>query len=79
MKLGMSTPYVLQFILIGQKIMKGLDVLPSNTSIFTAEVTAIDLALEIIAESDDGHFIIFSDSLLVLLSLHNRKRDNPLI
>ena len=53
--------------------------LPSNASIFTAEVTAIDLALDAIDESDDDHFIIFSDSLSVLLSLHNIKLDNPLI
>ena len=53
--------------------------LPSNASIFTAEVTAIDLALDTIAESDDDHFIIFSDSLSVLLSLHNKEMDNPLI
>ena len=52
--------------------------LPSNASIFTAEVTAIDLVLEAITESDDDHFIIFSDSLSVLLSLHNMKLDNPL-
>ena len=53
--------------------------LPSNASIFTAEVTAIDLALDAIAKSDDDYFIIFSDSLSVLLSLNNRKMDNPLI
>ena len=41
--------------------------LPSNASIFTAEVTAVDLALDAIAESDDDHFIIFSDSLSVLI------------
>ena len=53
--------------------------LTSNASIFTAKATAIDLALDTITESDDDHFIIFSDSLSVLLSLHNRKIDNPLI
>ena len=53
--------------------------LPSCASIFTAEVTAINLALDAIAESDDDYFIIFSDSLSVLLSLHNKKLDNPLI
>ena len=53
--------------------------LPSNASIFTAEVTEIDLALDAINESDDDHFIIFSDSLSVLLPLHNMKLDNPLI
>ena len=51
----------------------------SNASIFTAEVTAINLALDVIDESDDDHFIIISDSLSVLLSLHNMKLDNPLI
>ena len=49
--------------------------LPSNASIFTAEATAIDLALDAITESDDDHFIIFSDSL----SFKNMKMDNPLI
>ena len=53
--------------------------LPRNASIFTAEVTAIDLALDTIAESDNDHLIILSDSLSVLLSLHNKKMDNPLI
>ena len=53
--------------------------LPSNASIFTAEIKAIDLALDAIAESDDDHFIIFSDSLSVLLSLVNKKLDNPLV
>ena len=52
--------------------------LPSNASIFTAEVTAIDLASDAIAESDDDHFILFfSDSLSVLLSL--KKMDNTII
>ena len=37
------------------------------------------IALDTIAESDDDHFMIFSDSLSVLLSLHNKKMDNPLI
>ena len=53
--------------------------LPSNASIFTAEMKAIDLALDAIAESEDDHFIIFSDSLSVLLSLQNKKMDNPLV
>ena len=45
----------------------------SCASIFTAEVTAINLALDAIAESDDDYLILFSDSLSVLLSLHNKK------
>ena len=51
--------------------------LPSNASIFTAEIKAIGLALDAIAESDHDHFIIFSDSLSV--SLENKKLDNPLV
>ena len=42
--------------------------LPSNAYIFTAEVIAIDLALCTIAESDDDHFIIFSDSLCAFIT-----------
>ena len=53
--------------------------LPSNASIITAEITAIDLALDVVSESEDDYFIICSDSLSVLLSLHNLKVDNPLI
>ena len=41
--------------------------LPSNASIFTAEVTAIDLALDAITESDDDYFITFSDSLSLFI------------
>ena len=41
--------------------------LPSNASIFTAEITAIDLALDVVCESEDDYFF-FSDSLS---SLHN--------
>ena len=51
--------------------------LPSNASIFTAEIKAIDLALDTITESEDDHFVIFSDSLSVLLSLNDKKLDNP--
>ena len=40
--------------------------LPSNASIFTAEATAVDLALDIIEEIDDDNFIIFSDYHLTI-------------
>ena len=53
--------------------------LPDNASIFTAELKAIDLALDAVSESEDREIIIFSDSLSVLLSLKNKKLDNPLI
>ena len=53
--------------------------LPRESSIFTAEARAIDLALNIILKSTHKQFIIFSDSLSVLLSLRNKKFQNPLI
>ena len=53
--------------------------LPDNSSIFTAEVVAIDLALRFIASSTRRDFIIFSDSLSVLQSIKNKNFSNPLI
>ena len=50
-----------------------------ESSIFTAEVYAIDLALNIISRDKHNKFIIFSDSLSVLTSLENKKLENPLI
>ena len=50
-----------------------------GNSIFTAEVCAIDLALNIISNDKHNKFIIFSDSLFVLTSLKNKKLENPLI
>ena len=52
--------------------------LPMKRSIFTAEVCAIDLALNIISENRHNKFIIFSDSFSVLTSL-NQKLENLLI
>ena len=53
--------------------------LPMKSSIFTAEVCAIDLALNIISKDKHNKFIIFSDSFFVLTSLKNKKLENPLI
>ena len=47
-------------------IKKGL---PTESSLFTPEARAIDLALDIISNSEHQKFIIFSETLLVLLSL----------
>ena len=54
-------------------------VLPMKSSIFSAEVCAIDLALNIICKNKHNKFIIFSDLLSVLTSLRNKKLENPLI
>ena len=53
--------------------------LPNDTSIFSAEACTINMALDLISESRNNKFIIFSDSLSVLESLKNRKFDQPLI
>ena len=51
--------------------------LPNKSSIFAAEVKAIDLALDLVQQSDSTCFIIFSDSLSSLQALHNQKLENP--
>ena len=53
--------------------------LPMKSSIFTAEVCAIALALNIISRDKHNKFIIFSDWLSVLTLLKNKKLLNPLI
>jgi ribonuclease HI len=53
--------------------------LPNGTSIFSAEIRAIDLALQYVASKRISNSIIFSDSLSVLQSLHNRKLENALL
>ena len=52
---------------------------PMESSIFTAEACAIDLALDIISKEKHKQLIIFSHSLSVLLSLNNKKLEHPLI
>ena len=53
--------------------------LPDNASNFSAEIKAIDLALDHIEQSRNADFIIFSDSLSVVQSLHNRHIEKPLL
>ena len=53
--------------------------LPDNSSIFTAEAKAIDIALYHIRDQSEKQFIIYSDSLSVLRSLKNLDHRNPLI
>ena len=64
-------------MLLNKTVLK--KALPRERSIFTAEARAIDLALNIISKSKHKKFIIFLDSLSVLLSLRNKKFQNPLI
>ena len=53
--------------------------LPDSAFIFSAEIKAIDLPLDHIEQSRSSDFIIFSDSLSVLQSLHNRHIENSLL
>ena len=53
--------------------------LPDNMSIFTAELKALLLALEFIADSESERFVIFSDSLSSLQAIGNQKVESPLI
>ena len=54
--------------------------LPSNSSIFSAELTALSLAFEYISEMDRvKKFVIYTDSLSAIQALQSRKWENPLI
>ena len=53
--------------------------LPNNSSIFTAELKAIDLALSHIEQDAHWRYIIYTDSLSVMQALEGEERDNPLI
>ena len=53
--------------------------LPTASSIFTAELRAILLALNLITKSPKDHFIICTDSLSSLTSIKNMKQDHPLL
>ena len=54
--------------------------IPDDSSIFTAEAKAIDLALDFISTYDaNNKFIIFSDSLSVLKAMNHTSSKNPQI
>ena len=53
--------------------------LPNNSSIFSAELKAIDLALNHIEQDVYWRYIIFNDSLSAMQALEGEKTDNPLI
>ena len=53
--------------------------LPDNSSIFTAEAKAIDIALYHIRDQSEKQLFIYSDSLSVLKSLKDLHHRNPLI
>ena len=54
--------------------------IPGDSSIFTAEAKAVDLALDFISTCDSNNkFIIFSDSLSVLKAINHTSSKNPQI
>ena len=54
--------------------------IPDDSSIFTAEAKAVDLALDFIRTCDTNNkFIIFSDSLSVLKAMNYTSSKNPQI
>ena len=53
--------------------------LPDKSSIYTAELRALLLALELIEGSIKKQFIIFSDSLSAMQALKNPHPDHPLV
>ena len=61
----------------GEILKKTKKNLPNNTTIFSTEACAINMALDLISESRNNKFIIVSDSLSVLESL--KKTENLMI
>ena len=54
--------------------------IPDDSSIFTAEAKAVDLALNFIRTCDTNNkFITFSDSLSVLKAINHTRSKNPQI
>ena len=53
--------------------------LPDDSSIFSAELTAIIIALNFISQSQNNNYIIYSDSLSCLKALQTYSITNPLL
>jgi len=51
--------------------------MPTEASIFSAEIEAINLAVNLIRENNDGKFLVASDSISVLQSLKSSQCINP--
>ena len=51
--------------------------LPSCSSIFSAEVKALQLALKMVYQSKRKKFLILSDSLSSLMAIQEKKLDHP--
>ena len=60
-----------------KKVFK--DRLPSYSSVYSAELKALLLALKMVYQSKEKKFIIFSDSLSALSAIKERKLDHPFL
>ena len=60
-------------------VFQNQECLPNESSIYSAEIIAIDLAMNIIANHKSSKFIIFSDSKSIIQALHNKDSLTPLI
>ena len=69
--------------LVGSSAVQGDDVctakLPENASIFTAELCGIQCALDLISDSHDRSYTIFSDSKSAIQALHHYECTHPVI
>ena len=52
---------------------------PNNSSVFSAEIKAIDLALNHIEQDAYWRYIIYTDSLSAMKALEGEKTDNPFV
>ena len=52
---------------------------PNNSSIFSVELKAIDLALNHIEQDANWRYVIYTDSLSVMQAFEGEKTDNPLV
>ena len=53
--------------------------LPNNSSVFSAEIKAIDLALNHIEQDAYWRYVMYTDSLSAMKTLEGEKTDNPLV
>ena len=67
-------------VLLYQATKSNMQRIPDDSSIFTAEDKAVDIALDFIRTCDTNNkIIIFSDSLSVLKTMNHTSSKNPQI
>ena len=64
-------------VLLSRDVKESCQRIPTDSSIYTAELTALNRALELIQASGGEKFIIFSDSLSALEAISGRNLKHP--